>query len=91
MLPRQVQIFTPTPSTWSTLMYWTGENPFTDQPCFVEENNQARERQKAVLTGSAQRPRKGQGRSCTFGLKKGQKAGAGPRKKGKFAPRRRKG
>ncbi|RWX44841.1 hypothetical protein H206_01273 [Candidatus Electrothrix aarhusensis] len=51
VLPRQVQIFTPTPSTWSTLMYWTGENPFTGQPCFTEQDAQARERQKAVLTG----------------------------------------
>ncbi|MCI5147571.1 MAG: YgiQ family radical SAM protein, partial [Candidatus Electrothrix sp. AR3] len=50
ILPRQVQIFTPTPSTWSTLMYWTGENPFTGQPCFVEKDAQARERQKMVLT-----------------------------------------
>jgi uncharacterized radical SAM protein YgiQ len=62
VLPRQVQIFTPTPSTWSTLMYWTGENPFTGQPCFVEKDNQARERQKAVLTGAVQRKRKGRGR-----------------------------
>jgi uncharacterized radical SAM protein YgiQ len=51
ILPRQVQIFTPTPSTWSTLMYWTHTNPFTGSPCFVEKNVQARERQKAVLTG----------------------------------------
>ena len=53
VLPRQVQIFTPAPSTWSTLMYWTGENPFTGQPCFAEQDARARERQKAVLTGTA--------------------------------------
>ncbi|MCW5211839.1 YgiQ family radical SAM protein [Desulfobulbus sp. TB] len=62
VLPRQVQIFTPTPSTWSTLMYWTGENPFTGQPCFVEKDNQARERQKAVLTGPVQWKKKGRTR-----------------------------
>ncbi|XOF33421.1 MAG: YgiQ family radical SAM protein [Candidatus Electrothrix sp. YB6] len=62
VLPRQVQIFTPTPSTWSTLMYWTGENPFTGQPCLVEKDNRARERQKAVLTGPVQRSRKGRAR-----------------------------
>ena len=50
LLPRQVQIFTPTPSTWSTLMYWTGRNPFTGKPCFVEKDGQAREKQKAELT-----------------------------------------
>ncbi len=49
LLPKQVQIFTPTPSTWSTVMYWTGENPFTGQPCFVERNAQRRERQKGLM------------------------------------------
>jgi uncharacterized radical SAM protein YgiQ len=52
LLPRQVQIFTPTPSTWSTLMYWTGQNPFTGKPCFVEKDGRAREKQKQVLTGA---------------------------------------
>ncbi len=51
ILPRQVQIFTPTPSTWSTLMYLTGRNPFTGEACFVEKTFQGRERQKQVLTG----------------------------------------
>ncbi|WPD21426.1 MAG: YgiQ family radical SAM protein [Candidatus Electrothrix scaldis] len=91
VLPRQVQIFTPTPSTWSTLMYWTGENPLSGQPCFVEKDNQAREQQKAVLTGPAQSPHKRQGQNRTFAPKNRQKAGAGTRKKGKFTPRRRKG
>ena len=49
LLPKQVQIFTPTPSTWSTVMYWTGENPFTGQPCFVERDGQRRERQKSLF------------------------------------------
>ena len=83
MLPRQVQIFTPTPSTWSTLMYWTGENPFTGQPCFAEKDNQAREHQKAVLTDPARRPlksHKGQEQKRPF-----------LPKKGKFTPRKRKG
>ena len=52
LLPRQVQLFTPSPSTWSTLMYHTGINPFTGSPCFCEKNPAARERQKAVLTGT---------------------------------------
>ena len=51
LLPRQVQLFTPSPSTWSTLMYWTGTDPFTGAPCFSEKNPAARERQKAVLAG----------------------------------------
>ncbi len=53
LLPRQVQIFTPTPSTWSTLMYWTGQNPLTQQPCFVEKDVRGREKQKQVLTGKS--------------------------------------
>jgi uncharacterized radical SAM protein YgiQ len=53
LLPRQVQIFTPTPSTWSTLMYWTGQNPLTQKPCFVEKDVRKRERQKQQLTGPA--------------------------------------
>lgn len=54
VLPKQVQIFTPTPSTWSTVMYWTGENPFTGQPCSVEKDARRRERQKETLTGAGQ-------------------------------------
>ena len=68
VLPRQVQIFTPTPSTWSTLMYWTCEDPFTGQPCFVEKDNRARERQKAVLTGSERRS--GTGRKGKYSPRK---------------------
>ena len=46
LLPRQVQIFTPTPTTWSTLMYWTERDPFTGQPCYVEKTVRGREAQK---------------------------------------------
>ena len=54
LLPRQVQVFTPTPSTYSTLMYWTGINPVTEKPCFVEQTVAGREKQKQVIskTGS---------------------------------------
>lgn len=47
--PEQVQIFTPTPSTLSTLMYHTGRHPDTGAPLFVERNPRRREGQKAVL------------------------------------------
>jgi len=47
--PEQVQIFTPTPSTYSSLMYWTGTDPFTNEALFVEKNPRAKERQKMVL------------------------------------------
>jgi len=48
--PEQVQIFTPTPSTYSTLMYSTGLNPFTGKKIFVEKNLKEKKKQKAVLT-----------------------------------------
>ncbi|MBN1697486.1 MAG: YgiQ family radical SAM protein [Spirochaetales bacterium] len=47
--PEQVQIFTPTPSTWSTLMYYTGINPFTCDRLFVEKGMKAVQRQKDVI------------------------------------------
>ncbi len=50
-LPEQVQIFTPTPATYTTLMYHTGRDPFTGQRIFVERNMKAKEAQKEVLTG----------------------------------------
>ncbi|QQG65361.1 YgiQ family radical SAM protein [Desulfobulbus oligotrophicus] len=56
LLPRQIQLFTPTPSTWSTLMYWTEINPFTNAPCFVEKSETGRERQKAAIISAAGRP-----------------------------------
>ena len=50
--PEQVQVFTPTPSTYSTLMYWTEQDPFTGEPCYVEKSARGREQQKKVLLGS---------------------------------------
>jgi len=48
--PEQVQVFTPTPSTYSTLMYYTSRNPFTGQSIFVEKKVRRREEQKKTLT-----------------------------------------
>lgn len=47
--PEQVQIFTPTPSTYASLMYYTGLDPFTLQPLFVERDLVRRERQKNLV------------------------------------------
>ena len=49
--PEQVQIFTPTPSTYSTLMYYTGLDPFTGEKIFVEKDPVCKKRQKDILTG----------------------------------------
>ena len=48
--PQQVQIFTPTPSTWSSVMYYTGINPFTGKKLFVEKTVRGRENQKKLVT-----------------------------------------
>jgi len=45
----QVQIFTPTPGTISTLMYCTERNPFSGRRIFVEKTASGRERQKQIL------------------------------------------
>lgn len=50
-LPEQVQVFTPTPSTYSTLIYWTERDPKTGKPCFVEKSERGREEQKSILAG----------------------------------------
>ena len=47
--PEQVQIFTPTPGTWSTVMYATGVDPFTGAPVFVERDGQRRRAQKDAV------------------------------------------
>jgi uncharacterized radical SAM protein YgiQ len=45
----QVQLFTPSPSTLSTLMYCTERNPFDGQRIFVEKTTSGRELQKQIL------------------------------------------
>ncbi len=50
MTPEQVQIFTPTPSTYSSLMYYTGINPFTMKPVSSEKDPVKKERQKRIVT-----------------------------------------
>ena len=47
--PEQVQIFTPTPSTYSTLMYYAGINPFTGKEIFIERDSRNKDRQKQVI------------------------------------------
>ncbi len=47
--PRQIQIFTPTPATPGTLMYYMGRDYETDRPIFVEKRPEKKERQKAKI------------------------------------------
>ncbi len=58
ILPEQVQVFTPTPSTYASLMYYTEKDPFTGKPLFVEKNPAAKQRQKEVITGKSKPPPK---------------------------------
>lgn len=46
IIPEQVQIFTPTPSTYSSVMYFTEMDPFTMKPVFVEKETTRKEKQK---------------------------------------------
>ena len=48
--PEQVQVFTPTPSTYASLMYYTEMDPFTRQPIFVEKDPTRKQRQKDIVT-----------------------------------------
>ena len=44
--PEQVQDFTPTPMTLSTLIYYTGFDPYTGKPVYVARNPEEKKRQK---------------------------------------------
>lgn len=52
--PEQTQIFTPTPSTYSTLMYWTGRDLKGDK-IYCERDNRKKEAQKMVLLNRPQK------------------------------------
>ncbi len=43
--PEQMQVFTPTPSTYSTLMYYTELDPYTLEPIFVEKGLKGKRKQ----------------------------------------------
>ena len=47
--PEQIQVFTPTPSTYSTLEYWTETDPFTGNAVSVEKKMGAKAREKEFL------------------------------------------
>jgi uncharacterized radical SAM protein YgiQ len=52
ILPEQVQVFTPTPSTYASVMYFTEQDPFTGKPIFVEKSLKRKEHQKHIVVGS---------------------------------------
>ena len=48
-MPQQVQDFYPTPSTVSTVMYYTGLNPVTMKPVYVCKNPHEKAMQRALI------------------------------------------
>ena len=55
--PEQVQIFTPLPSTYSSVMYYTQQDPFTGKHVFVEKDMGKKEKQKNILMAPSGRLR----------------------------------
>ncbi|MBE3092613.1 MAG: YgiQ family radical SAM protein [Chloroflexi bacterium] len=55
--PEQVQIFTPAPSTYSTLMYYTEIDPFTGKAIYAEKNLKKKEKQKMIVVEKKNKPR----------------------------------
>lgn len=49
IVPEQVQVFTPSPSTYSTLMYYSGINLFSGEKIFVEKDLRKKEGQKEIV------------------------------------------
>lgn len=48
--PEQVQVFTPTPSTYSTLMYYTEVDPWSGEKIYVEKDPFKKQKQKDIVT-----------------------------------------
>jgi len=57
MNPEQAQVFTPTPSTYSAVMYYTELDPKTRKKIFVEKDTRRKEKQKEIVVKKE---------SCTF-------------------------
>ncbi|MFA7084362.1 MAG: YgiQ family radical SAM protein [Arcobacteraceae bacterium] len=49
MNPEQAQVFTPTPSTYSAVMYYTEMDPQTRKKIFVEKDTKRKEKQKDIV------------------------------------------
>ncbi len=60
--PEQVQVFTPTPSTYSTLMYYTEIDPFTGKKLFVEKDINKTTVQKNIAVAKGNKSKTGKKR-----------------------------
>ncbi|WP_416768924.1 YgiQ family radical SAM protein [Sulfurimonas sp. ST-25] len=54
MNPEQAQVFTPTPGTWSSVMYYTEMDPETRKKIFVEKDTRRKEKQKEIVVKKQQ-------------------------------------
>ena len=52
----QVQDLTPTPMTLSSVMFWTGENPYTGEKLYVARNQDDKRRQKSYFFDGPSKP-----------------------------------
>ena len=89
----QVQDLTPTPMTLSSVMFYTGIDPYTGAPLYVARNQDDKRRQKSYFFRENQRPSRPQKGapnrvSKAVGAKVGAKTDA---RTGARSPKRRKG
>lgn len=66
MNPEQAQVFTPTPSTYSSVMYYTELDPVTRKKIYVEKDTKRKEKQKDIVIDKQfiqrnKRPKNGSG------------------------------
>ena len=67
----QVQDLTPTPMTLSSVMFYTGENPYTHEPVYVARTQEEKRRQKSYFFGKG--PGGGSGRGPNGGSAGGRR------------------
>ncbi len=85
--PEQVQDFTPTPMTLSTLMYYTGFDPFTGKKVYVAKSSEDKKRQKEFFfwyrkpEGGKSKELRAQGTG--HGAKSTERRAQGKKKKGR--------
>ncbi len=63
--PEQVQDFTPTPMTLSTLIYYTGKDPYSGKKLYVARNSEEKKRQKEYFFWYKQKPDRSSGSDRT--------------------------
>jgi uncharacterized radical SAM protein YgiQ len=61
MNPEQAQVFTPTPGTYSSVMYYTELDPETREKIFVEKDTKRKEKQKGIVIDKSYYQRRKQG------------------------------